>query len=101
MVEIEFYRDSDGAARARGEDERVATFLESDLQESVQVTKDFIALLADGEERGEFNGNGHCVTISPKVATIECSADEEAPDRRIERDELLSTVRKWLKFIES
>ena len=100
-VEVEFYRDSDGAARARGEDERLATFLETDLQESVQVTKDFIALLADGDERSEFCGNGHSVTISAKLATIESTVDEEAPDRRIEREELLQTVRAWLKFIES
>lgn len=101
MVEVEFYRDKDGAACARGEDQRLATFLETDLQESVQVTKDLIALLADGKEPGEFNGNGHCVTITPKTATIESSFDEEAPDRRLERKVFLKAVRKWLKFIES
>ena len=100
MEDIEFYRDEKGAACARGEDERLAAFLESDLQESVQVTKDLIAMLADGEERSEFNGNGHCVTISAKMATIDLNIDEDAPDRRMERDELLLIVRKWLAFIQ-
>lgn len=100
MAEVEFYRDKKGAACARGEDQRLATFLESDLQESVQVTKDLIALLADGQVRSEFSGNGHSVTISRKVATIESSFDEEAPDRRIDRKDLLAAVRGWLAFID-
>ena len=100
MAEVEFYRDDKGVACVRGEDERLATFLTTDLQESVEVTKDLIALLADGQERSEFNGNGHCVTISRKMATIESNFDEEAPDRRLERKQLLKAVRKWLAFIE-
>ena len=99
MVEVEFYRDKKGAACARGEDQRLATFLETDLQESVEVTSDLIALLSAGQEPGKFHGNGHCVTISPKTALIESSFDEDAPDRRIERKILLKAVRKWLKFI--
>jgi hypothetical protein len=101
MAEIEFYRDKKGAACARGEDQRLATFLQTDLQESEQVTKDLMALLADGQVRSEFNGNGHCVTISRKMATIESNFDEEAPDRRLERKHLLAALRKWLKFIQT
>jgi len=101
MANLEFYRDKRGAACARGRDQRLATFLETDLQESVQVTKDFMALLADGKATSEFNGNGHCVTITCKMATIESNFDEEAPDRRMERKRLLVVVRKWLKFIQA
>ena len=78
MANVEFYRDKRGAACARGEDQRLATFLESDLQESVKVTQDLIALLADRRVCSEFNGNGHSVRISPKMATIESNCAESA-----------------------
>jgi len=101
MDELEFYRDGDGAACARGRDQRVATFLETDLQESVVVTRELIKLLDNGSVRGEFNGNAHSVTISPVLATIEANFDDNAADRRLPREELLHNVRGWLQFIES
>lgn len=100
MDELEFYRDADGAACARGRDQRLATFFETDLQESVEVTRDLIALLANGSERGEFNGNAHSIRISPMLATIEANFDDEAADRRLPREELLVCVRSWLEFIK-
>ena len=45
MTDLEFYRDEDGNPCARGRDERLATFIQTDLQESVGVITDLIALL--------------------------------------------------------
>lgn len=100
MAELEFYRDSRGNPCARGDDKRLATFLETDLQESVSVTKELINLLENSEERVEFNGNGHCVTISAVLVTIESNFDDEAPDRRMSREDMLVNVKRWLKFID-
>lgn len=100
MTDLEFYKDDSGSPCARGADERIATFLQSDLQGSVQVTRDLIDKLANGQVRGEFHGNGHSVVISPQLATIESNFDEEAPDRRLPREELLVHLRAWLAFIE-
>lgn len=100
MADLEFYKDENGAPCARGSDDRIATFLETDLQGSVEITRDLIARLADGQVRSEFNGNGHSVTISPQLATIESNFDDDAPDRRLPRQELLNHLRAWLSFIE-
>jgi len=97
MKDLEFYKDDNGQPCARGRDQRL---LQTDLQGSVAVTRDLIAMLANGSERGEFNGNGHCVTISPVMATIESNFDDEAPDRRLPRSELLQQVQAWLSFID-
>ncbi|MCH9669936.1 MAG: hypothetical protein K0U93_00660 [Gammaproteobacteria bacterium] len=97
MDELEFYRDDSGNPCVRGDDERVARFVESDLQGSVEVTESLLALLA-GTAPAEFNGNAHSVTITPMLATIECHFDD-GPDRRLERQELATVVRAWLEFI--
>ncbi len=100
MKDLEFFSDDSGNPCARGKDERLAVFLQGDLQGSVQVTRDLIAKLANGQVRSEFHGNGHSVIISPQLATIESNFDDEAPDRRLPRDELLAHLEAWLKFIE-
>jgi hypothetical protein len=100
MKDLEFYTDDSGNPCARGNDERLAVFLQSDLQGSIQVTRDLIEKVANGQVRSEFHGNGHSVIISPQLATIESNFDDEAPDRRLPREDLLAHLREWLAFIE-
>lgn len=99
MMKLEFYRDEHGNACARGTDQRLATFLQTDLQGSVEVTKDLAGKLASTEKRAEFNGNGHSVSITPVMAVIESHFDDKAPDRRMTRAHLLKQVEAWLQFI--
>ena len=47
MSDLEFYHDEEGNPCVRGEDERLATFIQTDLQGAVQVVSDLIALLED------------------------------------------------------
>ena len=47
MSDLEFYRDEEGNPCVRGEDERLATFIQTDLQGSIQIVSDLIARLED------------------------------------------------------
>ncbi|OED37729.1 hypothetical protein AB833_22580 [Chromatiales bacterium (ex Bugula neritina AB1)] len=99
MEKLEFYRDEQGNACARGRDHRLATFLQTDLQGSPEVTRDLIEKLKSDEDHADFNGNGHSVSIAPVMVLIESSFDDEAPDRRLPRKELLLHLEQWLAFI--
>ncbi len=100
MSDLEFYRDEEGNPCVRGEDERLATFIQTDLQGSIQITSDLIALLEDGEVHSEFHGNAHSLNISTKTVTIEANFDDEAPDRRVSRVEMLKAIKGWREFVK-
>lgn len=100
MSDLEFYRDEEGNPCVRGADERLATFIQTDLQGSVQITSDLIALLEDSEVNSEFHGNAHSLSISSKTVTIEANFDDDAPDRRVSRDEMLKTLNDWRVFVK-
>lgn len=95
---LTFTRDSDGAPCVKGEDERLITFIETELQESVTISKDLLAMLQDDSD-SEFHGNAHSVLIRKETATIEANFDDEAPDRRLDREELSALVTRWITFI--
>jgi len=96
---LEFYTDSHGSPCARGDDERLAVYLQTDLQGSVAATKELLNLLQQADYRGEFNGNAHCVEINEKSVRIEALFDDEAPDRRLSREEMQKSLNAWLEFI--
>jgi len=98
-MDLEFYIDDDGMHCARGEDERLATYLQTDLQGSTSLTAELIAKLEDTKFSGDFIGNGHCVDFRDNSVSIEAMHDEEAPDRVLSRDEMLKHVKAWLTFI--
>ena len=99
MADLEFYLDEEGNACVRGEDERLATFIQTDLQGSETIVSDLISMLEHGDESSEFNGNAHTLTVAAKTVTIEANFDDEAPDRRMTRAHLLKQVEAWLEFI--
>lgn len=99
MDKLEFFIDTDGQPCARGRDARLATYLETDLQGSRQITQSMIEALENEDFRGDINGNGHCVSISKKTVTIESLYDDSTPARRLERNDLINVFRRWLKFI--
>ena len=101
MNDLEFYRDEDGNACARGKDDRLATFIQTDLQESTAVTKDLLATLNSELTHAEFNGNAHTVSITPETVVIDSNFDDEMPDRRLSRKEFTEQLEAWLKFIGS
>lgn len=99
MSSLEFYRDEEGNACARGNDDRLATFIQTDLQESAAVTSDLIATLKSEKSHSEFNGNAHTVSITPETVVIDSNFDDEMPDRRLSRKELIGYLEEWLAFI--
>jgi len=99
MTDLEFYRDEDGNPCARGRDDRLATFIQTDLQESVSVITDLLTLLKSDQQQGEFNGNAHSVSITPATVVVDSNFDDETPDRRLSRDEFIEAVENWLVFI--
>ena len=100
MSDLEFYRDEEGNPCVRGEDERLATFIQTDLQGSIQIVSDLIARLEDEGAHSEFHGNAHSLNISSKTVTIEANFDDEAPDRRIKRDDMLKALNEWRAFVK-
>jgi len=101
MSVLEFYHDEQGNACVRGEDERLATFIQTDLQGSVQIVSDLILMLEDEGVQSEFHGNAHSLSISTKTVTIEANFDDEAPDRRVSREEMLAELKAWREFVSS
>ncbi|MEM7219038.1 MAG: hypothetical protein AAF515_11785 [Pseudomonadota bacterium] len=101
QLELTFYVDDDGMHRARGDDERLATYLETDLQGSVGATTALIRRLEDATFTDDFNGNGHRVDFRENSVSIEALHDPEAPDRVLSRDEMLAYAKAWLAFISS
>lgn len=98
-TDLEFYIDDDGMHCARGEDDRLATYLQTDLQGSVALTEQLIAHLKNAEFTGDFSGNGHCVDFRDNSVLIEAMHDDEAPDRVLSREDMLEHVQAWLRFI--
>ena len=84
---------------ARGDDDRLATYLQTDLQGSTELTNNLIALLQDDEFSGDFIGNGHCVDFRDHSVLIEAMHDDDAPDRVLSREKMLEHVQAWLRFI--
>ena len=101
MPDLEFYYDDEGHPCVRGDDERLATFIQTDLQGSETVLADLIAQLEGDAEQAEFNGNAHSLSITAKTVTIEANFDDEAPDRRIPRDEFTGQLKAWQDFLTS
>ncbi len=99
MSDLQFYRDEDGVARAAGEDHRLASFLESDIQDAIEIAQVLLALLNQPEE-AEFHGNVYSVSIDPITVRLSNNADEEAVDRRLTREEFAKALKAWCAYIE-
>ena len=68
--ELEFYLDDQGMHCARGEDERLAIYLQTDIQGSVAVAEELISLLRNPDFTGDFSGNGHCVDFRDNSVAV-------------------------------
>ena len=99
QLELTFYVDADGMYRARGDDERLATYLETDLQGSLEMTNALIQRLRDPGFTDDFNGNGHRVDFRDNSVSIEALHDPDAPDRVLSRETMLAYAEAWLAFI--
>ncbi len=106
MNSLEFYRDADGAPRARGEDLRtLAQFLESDIQDDPETCDELIAVVAeaDPELRADYDfvGNSFALSFEADEVVLLCHAYEDADEVRLRRDTVLSALRDWKAFIDA
>ena len=95
---LTFTHDSEGNPALKGNDERLITFIETEIQESEAIANELLAMLKNGKDT-EFHGNAHSVIIREETATIEANFDDEAPDRRLDKEELASLINRWIEFI--
>jgi len=100
MDQLNFFRDEDGVPRAKGDDTRLAAFFESDVQDSIEIAEDLLALLQLPQE-AEFNGNAYSLSIDPKTVCLSNQFDENAVDRRLSREDFADALSSWHSFIKS
>ena len=89
----------DGLPFARGADDRLATWLNTDVQGSVEIADQIIASLENPEYEGDFTGNAHSVTIRERTVLLQSLFDDTDIDRRLDRETLLQALREWRAFI--
>lgn len=105
-MQLEFYRDADGAPRARckGHGRALADFLESDLQDSARAAHEVLRAV-DRVESGrepswERTGNAHTLSLSPEGAMIVNEMDDEAEPYALSLPALREAVAGWIAFLE-
>jgi uncharacterized protein YacL (UPF0231 family) len=112
-MQLEFYWDDDGDARARVSHEpqgralghEVAGFLESDLQGSAAAAEEVLHAI-DEVESGrvpswERTGNAHTLTLSRAGATLRNEMDDDAKPHHVALPALHKAVADWLAFLSA
>ena len=106
-MKLKFYRDTAGDARARGRGRGkvVASFLESDLQDSPESAQEILQAIEDVEagraDSWERTGNAHTLTLSPQGATLQDEMDEDAEPCVLSLPEIREAVAGWISFLSS
>jgi uncharacterized protein YacL (UPF0231 family) len=105
-MQLEFYRDAEGEARARrkGPGKAVARFLESDLQESAAAAREVLQAVEEVQsgrrDSWERTGNSHTLTLSAEGATIQNEMEEDAKPYHLSLPALREVVAGWISFLE-
>lgn len=105
-MQLQFYRDTAGDARARceGPGQVVAGFLESDLQDSPASAHEVLRAIEDVEagrlDSWERTGNAHTLTLSPEGAAIQDEMDEDAEPYVLSLPEIREVVADWVSFLD-
>ena len=104
-MQIDCYRDHDGAPRARVEagHELLKGFLEEDVQESEAACRAVLSALSEiargaGREWQQ-TGNAHVLTILPDRVTIDSLFLEDAARYEIAIADFESILTRWLALI--
>lgn len=107
LPKLRFYLDAAGDPRARLAKswERVAHFLESDLQGSAEHAREILAAI-DRLERGEIEaweetGNVHTLSLTPQGAEIQSEIDPDAAPFHLSLSQLRRILHGWREFLET
>jgi len=105
-MKLDFFHDETGEPRARGRGryDRLASFLESDVQGSRallrRIARAVESVEAGREERWESTGNAYTLTLTAEGAEIESEVDEEGPTR-LSLADLRAALGEWAEFLSS
>ncbi|MDP9121883.1 MAG: YacL family protein [Acidobacteriota bacterium] len=105
-MQLEFYWDEAGDARARGGGAQglVARFLESDVQTSRRECQDILQaidrIVAGKLRSWEDTGNSFTLILSSREARLESEVDLRKPPAHVPLAELRGAVADWLAFLE-
>lgn len=100
MSSIKFSRDENGLPVLLGEDYRLATYLQTDIQCSTDMVQTIIAALQNEDYRGEIAGNAHSLVITHRMAAIESLYDDDMPARTLPRTELLEVLQLLMTYLK-
>ncbi|HBL27714.1 MAG TPA: hypothetical protein DD490_12825 [Acidobacteria bacterium] len=104
---LDFYRDEAGDPRARPTGgrsrEKLAGFLESDIQGSATTGLEILAAL-ESVEAGRLRewtqtGNAYTLILTPDGATLEPEADEGEEATLLPLADLREAVTRWVEFL--
>ena len=104
-MRLDLYWDEAGDPRARAEEgrERLARYLESDLQSSAAAAREVLAAVEDvvagALDEWEQTGNAYTLTLSPAGAILEDEWDEGEAEE-IPLAELRNALWTWIEFLE-
>lgn len=99
MAQLRFFRDDDGSPRAQAADtEQLAAFLQSDIQDSIEIADALLDLLQLPQE-SEFNGNAHSVSIGAEAVSLCSQFDDELDPEALSREAFSDALRAWRTFI--
>jgi uncharacterized protein YacL (UPF0231 family) len=106
-MQLEFYWDAGGDARARckGTGSTLAGFLESDLQGSPSAAQEVLRAVDDVESgrvpSWERTGNSYTLTLSHQGASLRNEMDEDAKPHHLSLPAVRDAVADWLSFLEA
>ena len=108
MNQLSFYRDDEGAPRARSDSaatEALAAFLESDIQDDVTSCRELLARIEGGLDELadpiEFTGNRHAVTFTSDTVILGSHIDGDDSSAMLDPKQVETALRGWLAFIEA
>lgn len=92
--------DDDGIPIANGVDPALATFLQTDVQGSVEAAQSLLAQIVSPAD-AEITGNAHTLYLDGDHVRIESLFDEEAAPYSTDRRSMENILTAWLEFIRS
>ena len=105
-MQLQFYWDSEGTPRAQCDPpgHTVASFLESDVQGSLEFAHEILRALervdSGEEEAWEVTGNAHTLILARNEATIQSEMDEDAEPVILAKSLFRQVVADWISFID-